>query len=154
MAKRLRTQRRPRGGQSAGRTDSSKPKLGEGKQGAPCLLRKGPITPEVPKALGGRPPTGGPAWIKGRERAWAPLLCILQEMCGSNPGGSPLQLDWGPGLECLAKLDPSLLQLGTVSPRRLPVPRWGPGAAERARPGTHSISREVRGRCSAGQGQL
>lgn len=93
MVKRLQTQRRPRGGQSAGGTDrsarSSKLKLGEGKREAPCLLRKGPITPEVPQALGGRPPTGGPAWIKGRERAWAPLLCILQRMYGCNPGAPP-----------------------------------------------------------------
>lgn len=93
MVKRLRTRRRPRGGQSAGGTDrsarSSKPKLGEGKRGAFCLLRKGPITPEVPQARGGIPPTGGPAWIKGRARPWAPLLCILQEMCGCNPGAPP-----------------------------------------------------------------
>lgn len=44
----------------------------------------------------------------------------------------PPPLDWGPGLECAAQLDPSLLQLGTVSPHRLRVPRWGPGAAARA----------------------
>lgn len=97
MAKRLRTQKRPRGGQSAGRTDrsarSSKPKLGEGKRGAPSLLSKGPITSEVPQPLGGgRPPTGGPAWIKGLARAWASLLCILQEMCGCNPGAPPSSL--------------------------------------------------------------
>lgn len=72
MVKRLRTRRRPRGGQSPGGTyrsaRSSKPKLGEGKRGACCLLRKGPITPEVPQARGEIPPTGGPAWIMGRAR--------------------------------------------------------------------------------------
>lgn len=66
----------------------------------------------------------------------------------------PPKNDWGSGLERAAQLDPSPLQLGTVSPLRLWVSGWGPGAAERAWPGTHSISREVRGRCSAGQDRL
>ena len=97
MAKRLRTQKRPRGGQSAGRTDrsarSSKPKRGEGKRGAPSLLSKGPITSEVPQPLGGGAPTHRwPSLDKGScaRVGLSPLHPARDVWC--NPGAPPSSL--------------------------------------------------------------
>lgn len=146
-----------RAGRRRDRQKRQKPRVedGGGEAGSTLPFEDGsPLLPRSRRLSGAAHPQVAQLGLKGRAGAWASLLCILQAMCGCNPGAPPPKNDWGSGLERAAQLDPSPLQLGTVSPLRLWVSGWGPGAAERAWPGTHSISREVRGRCSAGQDRL